>query len=130
MMRTGSVRMAEIKLAAADAAVYMYMLTLSSPVEGGRLGAPHGMCVPLSMDNPHTARWSDFPGGRRLAARMSQAWINFAAGGDPNHPDLPKWSPYSLDERATMLFDDPCVAVNDPFPEERKVLENVRGPLG
>jgi para-nitrobenzyl esterase len=130
MMRTGSVRMAEAKLAGGTAPVYMYMLMMGSPVMDGRLGAAHGMCVPLSMDNCHSARWSDFPGGRELAARMSQAWINFAVDGDPNHPGLPKWSPYSLDERATMLFDNPCTVINDPYPDERTVLEGLQGPLG
>jgi para-nitrobenzyl esterase len=128
-MRTGSIKLAERKLAGGSAPVYMYMLMWRSPIDD-RLGAPHGMCVPLSMDNCHTAQWSDYPRGRDLAARMSQAWINFAATGDPNHADLPKWAPYSTDERATMLFDDPCRVVNDPFPEERVVLQDVSGLLG
>jgi para-nitrobenzyl esterase len=130
MMRTGSVRMAETKLAGGSAPVYMYMLTMGSPVMNGRLGAAHGMCVPLTMDNCHSAGWSDHPAGRELAARMSQAWINFATDGDPNHAELPKWPRYSLDERATMLFDNPCAAANDPYPDERHVLEGLPGPLG
>jgi para-nitrobenzyl esterase len=75
------------------------------------------------MDNCHSAGWSDFPAARTLAARMSQAWINFGTNGDPNHAGLPPWSPYSADERATMLFDDPCRVSNDPFPDERLALE-------
>ena len=120
--------MAERKLAGASAPVYMYMMTWRSPIQGGRLGSPHGMCVPLSMDNCQSAQWSDVPEARPVAARMSQAWINFGADGDPNHPDLPKWAPYSMDERATMLFGDPCAAENDPFPEEH-VLQRTTGGL-
>jgi para-nitrobenzyl esterase len=127
-MRKSTINMAERKLAGASAPVYMYMMTWRSPIQGGRLGAPHGMCVPLSMDNCQSAEWSDFPEGREVAARMSQAWINFASEGDPNHPDLPKWAPYSMDERATMLFGDPCAAENDPFPEEH-VLQRTTGGL-
>ncbi len=130
MMRTGTVRLAERKLAGGAAPVYMYMLTWGSPIDGGRLGAAHGMCVPLSMDNCHSAQWSDFPAGHELAARMSQAWINFGAAGDPNHPELPKWMPYSTDTRATLMFDDPCSVVDDPFPGERLILGDVTGPLG
>ena len=130
MMRTGTVRLAERKLVGGSAPVYMYMLTWRSPIEGGRLGAAHGMCVPLSMDNCHSAQWSDFPAGHELAALMSQAWINFGGSGDPNHSELPKWMPYSTDARATMIFDDPCSLVNDPFPGERLVLREVTGPLG
>ena len=130
MMRTGTVRLAERKLAGGSAPVYMYMLTWRSPIDRGRLGAAHGMCVPLTMDNAHSAQWSDFPAGHDLAARMSQAWINFGASADPNHPDLPKWMPYSTDARPTMIFDDPSASVNDPLAEERLVLEEVKGPLG
>jgi para-nitrobenzyl esterase len=128
-MRSGSIRLAERKMVGGSAPVYMYMLTWRSPIDR-RLGAPHGMCVPLSMDNCHTAQWSDYPKGRELGARMSQAWINFAAGGNPNHGDLPRWNAYSAEERATMHFDDPCSTVNDPCPQERLVLQDVPGLLG
>jgi para-nitrobenzyl esterase len=50
---------------------------------------------------------------------MSDAWIAFARHGDPNHVDLPDWPAYSLDERATMVFDDECAVVADPYPERR-----------
>ena len=59
------------------------------------------------------------PAAHTLAAQMSAAWIAFAHHGDPNHSDLPKWEPYSLDERATMIFDDPVHAEHDPFAAER-----------
>ena len=129
-MGTGSVRMAETKIGGGSAPVYVYMLTWRSPIYDGRLGSPHGMCVPLSMDNCHSAKWSDYPEGREVAARMSQAWINFATYGDPNHAELPKWAQYSTDERATMLFDNPCVVVNNPFPEERLAMHDIAGPMG
>jgi len=104
---------------------YDYLLTWSSPILGGRLGAPHGMCVPLSMDNAHTAAWSDFPAGHDLAARMSQAWIGLATNGDPGHPGLPAWAACSGEQRPTMLFDDPCRVVDGPFPDERAVLADM-----
>lgn len=129
-MRGSSIKLAEEKMAGGDAPVFMYMLTWRSPIMNGDLGAAHGMCVPLTMDNPRSALWSDFAAARPLAARMSQAWVDMCARGDPSHVDLPEWAPYSTDQRATMLFDDPCVAVNDPFAEEREVLDGVAGPLG
>jgi len=46
-----SLELAEHKQAGGQAPVYVYELTWSSPAEGGRLGAAHGMCVPLTMDN-------------------------------------------------------------------------------
>jgi para-nitrobenzyl esterase len=127
-MGVHTTELAERKLAGGTAPVYAYLLTWRSPVDP-RLGAPHGMCVPLSMDNCQSAKWSDVPEARPLAARMSQAWINFAACGDPNHPDLPKWEPYSIDERTTMLFGDPCTAVDDPFAQERIAMQGVTASL-
>jgi carboxylesterase type B len=38
----------------------------------------------------------------------------FPRSGDPNHHDLPEWQPYSLDERATMIFDNECRVIADP----------------
>jgi len=34
-------------------------------------------------------------------------------------PAIPTWPPYSLSERATILFDFKCRVVNDPWREER-----------
>ncbi|RYD68472.1 MAG: hypothetical protein EOP58_00460 [Sphingomonadales bacterium] len=48
-------------------------------------------------------------GARRahaLHAKMADAWIRFAHTGDPNHPDMARWTPYSAAAPATMLFDD------------------------
>jgi para-nitrobenzyl esterase len=104
------------------APVYNYMLTWCSPVLGGWLGAAHGMCVPLSMDNPHTAAWSDVPDGHALAARMSRAWVEFATTGEPGHAELPPWAPCSMDERPTLMFDNPCRVLDGPFAPERAAL--------
>ena len=121
MMRTGTVRLAERKLAGGSAPVYMYMLTWRSPIDRGRLGAAHGMCVPLTMDNVDSAPMAgDYPISRQVAARMSEAWLSFARHGDPNHGGLPQWDPYSVKARATMVFDEICTAVDDPFGDERR----------
>jgi para-nitrobenzyl esterase len=36
---------------------------------------------------------------------VSQAWINFARYGNPNHPGLPDWPAYTSEGGATMIFD-------------------------
>ena len=43
---------------------------------------------------------------RALAATMSDAWIQFARTGNPNHPRLPHWPAFSLETAPTMIFDD------------------------
>ena len=56
---------------------------------------------------------------------MSEAWIAFARSGDPNHPGIPKWEPYTTDNRATMLFDIPSRVEIDPAREELDAWEGI-----
>jgi para-nitrobenzyl esterase len=120
VMRMGSITLAERKLAGGSAPVFMYMMAWASPAMDGFFKATHGLCVALSMDNCDSAPMAgDYPASSGVAAHMSDAWIAFARHGDPNRPDLPKWSPYSLDERATMIFDEECTVLADPYREQR-----------
>jgi para-nitrobenzyl esterase len=45
---------------------------------------------------------------------MSSAWLAVARTGSPNHPDLPRWEPFTVARRATMIFDDDCHVADDP----------------
>jgi para-nitrobenzyl esterase len=65
------------------------------------------------------------PTAGALAAKVSQAWINFAKKGDPNHGALPHWSPVSSDKLPTMIFDDACEARDNPDRLEQKVMDSV-----
>jgi para-nitrobenzyl esterase len=49
---------------------------------------------------------------------MSKAWLSFARTGDPNHSRLPDWPPYTVNQRATMLFNTTSTVSNDPNSEE------------
>jgi para-nitrobenzyl esterase len=120
IMRMSSITLAERKVTGGTAPVFMYLLTWESPAMDGFLGASHGLCVPLSMDNRDTSpAVGDYPSSQTVAANMSEAWIAFARDGDPNHPDIPKWPPYSTDARTTMIFDNECTATADPFRDQR-----------
>jgi para-nitrobenzyl esterase len=101
----------------------VYQLAWRSPIQAGRLGAAHGMCAPLSLDNAACAPYSDHPGGHAVAALMSEAWLAFDRTGDPNHASLPHWPPYSTAARAVMVFDEVPEVVEDPDPELRVALE-------
>ena len=101
----------------------MYLLAWESPALDGFVRASHGMCVPLTMDTCESMPATRYPAARALAAQMSRSWATFARAGDPNHDGLPAWPPYSLDGRSTMIFDDRCEVVGDPFREERLVVE-------
>ena len=60
---------------------------------------------------------------QNLADRMSGAWANFAASGDPNGGKTPSWPKYNSATRPTMVWDEspagPRVE-NDPRGEQRK----------
>lgn len=110
--------------AAAGGTTYAYRLDFQSPALGGKLGALHTLDGPLIFDTPEASRALLGPGDTpvRLARTMSEAWVRFAATGDPNGAGLPQWPRYSLGARATMLFDERVVAVRDPNALARKTM--------
>jgi len=107
------------------APTWAYQLDWGSPLDGGRFGAFHTLDIPLVFDN------IDRPGSRtgngeeasRVAATMSEALIAFARHGDPNHGGLPRWQPYSLARRETMLFDATSQQADDPRGGERRLYQ-------
>ncbi len=63
---------------------------------------------------------SRLPGGRTGAYHTS-----FARTGDPNHPGLPRWTPYSLERRETMVLDRTSRMENDPRGDERRFFGRI-----
>ena len=63
---------------------------------------------------------------KELAAKMSQAWIQFARSGKPDHEGIPNWPQYDFQKRATMIFDTTCRIVNDPNTETRELWASIR----
>jgi para-nitrobenzyl esterase len=114
--RQASITLAERKAEGGTAPVYMYLFTRESESYPG-FGSPHFMEVAYVFDNT-----ADSP-NNELATIMSEAWIAFARSGDPNHPGMPNWEPYTADNRATMFFDIPCQLVIDPYGEALEAWE-------
>ena len=63
------------------------------------------------------------PAAKSLAAKVSDAWINFARGGDPNHSGLPRWKPFDPADCGTMVFDNDC-AFREHLDDETQALLN------
>ncbi len=122
--RTGVDTQAERKSAAARAPVYLYRFQWYSPVSGGRLRAMHCMDIPFAFDNVDNSQSIVGSGTDRqpLADRMSHAWVGFARTGDPNHPGLPRWEPFTANERATMMLSGECRLARDPYRDERLAM--------
>jgi para-nitrobenzyl esterase len=124
--RIGCINMAERKLAGGPAPVYMYLFTYESNFLGGLLKAGHGLEIPFAFDNTDDVPMvGDRPDKNELAAAMSGAWAAFTRSGDPSHPGIPKWEPYTIDNRATMLLDVPCRIEIDPAREELDAWEGM-----
>jgi para-nitrobenzyl esterase len=122
----GAVIEAELR-AAQGAPAYVYQLDYRSPLENGRYGAMHTMDIPLVFDNVAQpgSRTGVNEAAQRTADFMSGALLAFARSGDPNHAGLPTWRPYTLPERATMLFDAQPRLALDPRGGERRLFEQV-----
>jgi para-nitrobenzyl esterase len=119
MFTIPSLRFAEAR-EAGGGRTYMYRFTWPTPVMAGRLGACHALEIPFVFDN--TARGGPLCGrtpNRGLARAMHDAWIRFAATGDPNGEGLPEWPAYNLDDRPTMEFGERRRLMHDPRHHER-----------
>ena len=49
----------------------------------------------------------------------------FARTGDPNHAGLPVWTPYGLEHRETLIWDQPPRMENDPRGDERRFFARI-----
>jgi len=127
--RSGTDTEAERKAALGRAPVYVYRFQWYSPVSGGRLRAMHCMDIPFVFDNVDLAQSVVGDGRDRyaLADRMSASWVAFARNGNPNNALVPKWEPFTADQRATMIFNTETRAVNDPYHDERVAVAAAQG---
>jgi para-nitrobenzyl esterase len=124
--RLGCIKLVERRLAARQAPNFMYLLTWESNFLGGLFKACHALEIPFAFDNTDDVPMTgDRPDKHELAAVISEAWAAFARSGDPSHPGIPKWEPYTVDKRATMLLDIPCRLENDPYREELDAWEGM-----
>ena len=105
---------------------YVYQLDFPSRRTNGRTGAYHTSDIPLMLDNVE-AEGSGASGtdGQAMSDRMADALIAFARTGDPNHPGLPRWTPYSLERRETMVLDRTSRMENDPRGDERRFFARI-----
>lgn len=83
--------------------VYTYFWTHRAPQRGdGSRRASHSSEIDYVFGNvdPGSAGWS--AEDHQIAEVMSGYWANFAATGDPNGPQTPRWPEYSPNSDAVM----------------------------
>jgi para-nitrobenzyl esterase len=122
--RSALVAQAERKAALNAAPAYVYWFGWVTPILGGRPRAYHCSDISFAFDNTDVAATmtGGGPEARQLAAKVSDAFINFARKGNPNHSGLPNWPAFTAANGETMIFNTRCEARNDPDREERKTL--------
>ncbi len=117
----------ERKVAQGAAPVWLYELDWATPVDGGKWGSPHSLDVAFVFDNVALSESmvGSGPAPQHMADQMSAAWLAFARGGNPDTPAIPGWPPFTLTDRATMVFDATSRVENDFRKQERTLLASL-----
>ncbi len=125
----GQVIEAERRAAQSGAAArtWVYQFDWPTPVQDGRLKAPHGLDIPMVFDNIALApqMCGTGPDAQRVADQVSEAILAFARTGNPNNNKIPRWPTFALVRRSTMVFDTAARVVHDPRGDERRMFEKV-----
>lgn len=110
--------------------VYAYLFTYPSNIEGGKLGAYHGMEMPFAFNNLDTEAASRLIGeirndARDIAAVMSATWAAFARTGRPAHPAIPPWPRWEAPDRLTMELGVRPRVISGPYEPEREIWDQM-----
>jgi para-nitrobenzyl esterase len=103
---------------------WVYQMNWHRDAPGAR--AVHTIDIPLMFDNLDAAPGQvgsspeDLAAAQPLADAMSGMLVHYAATGNPNHPGLPAWPVYELNQRNTMIWDNAPHIAKDPRGEERR----------
>ncbi|MBC9031026.1 carboxylesterase/lipase family protein [Sphingomonas sp. JC676] len=122
----GQVLEADARAAAGARATWVYQVDFQSPVKPDR-GAPHTMDIALAFGTlgAEGSFTGTGPEAQRLSRQVMGAFAALARTGKPAAKGLPGWAPYTLPNRATMVFDKTSRVVNDPRKWERELFARV-----
>ena len=117
MFRGPAIEMAQ-RHATSGGKTYMYYWTksLSDPI----YGACHGSEVSYVLNTGRQIKMGDRH-NPFLAAEVQKMWVNFAVTGNPS-TSAHYWPAYETTQRATMMLGDNIMLLNDPLPEQRKLI--------
>lgn len=107
--------------------VYCYNFTYKSSKYGG---AYHSFEIPFVFGTLKTAKLAEgaidsFDQAEAVSKVMMDTWLSFARTGNPNHERLPEWTPYNLNQRATMMLGIKSKLENNPNETFRKAWDGV-----
>lgn len=105
---------------------WVYQLDWPAVLPSDRRGAYHTSDIALMFDNLGSPGSGAIgPEAQPLADLMSRTLAAFARTGDPNHAGIPAWTPYGLDNRETLIWDQPPRMENDPRGDERRFFARI-----
>ncbi len=112
--------------AQAGAPAWVYQLDFASRTDPRR-GAFHTMDIPLVFGTLDAAGSETGQGAdaRAVSKAMQDAFVAFAATGDPNRRGRPHWPRYDVQSRTTMIFDGQSRIENDPRRWQRELFARV-----
>lgn len=119
---------------AAGGRCFAYRFDWPSPFAGGRLGACHAIELPFvfaRLADPLIGVFAGTgPAAEELSATVQEAWLSFAASGDPSTERLGPWPVYEPKRRATMLLGPSPELAEDPGATERSFWAGRLGRYG
>ncbi|MCP4764324.1 MAG: carboxylesterase family protein [archaeon] len=123
-----SIRLAETQ-SLQNKDTYSYIFTWKSPAMDGKLGAAHAVDLPFVFGTLSLPKVDLFAGTNEdaliLSGKIMDAWISFAKTGNPNHKNLPEWTPYDTEKRTTMILGKEVKILEDPYHNDRKLWEGI-----
>lgn len=125
-VRAAAIRQASLKSTQGGAPAYLYWFTWQTPIFDRRPGAFHCAEIPFVFANTDKCDyWTG--GGKRpkaLSDRMADAWVQFARTGNPSHPNIPQWTPFSSAACPTMISDDEVQLALAPDGAEQAIVQS------
>ncbi len=114
------------ELHAAQGRTYAYLLDWSPAMLRERLGACHGLELPLLFGTHRHPGLRPFLGigsGPQVARNIQNAWIAFAHTGNPSAESVGAWAAYTPDRRETMVLGEQPYLEETPLESERAFWE-------
>ena len=105
LLRTAAENFAELVSSQGNGPVYVYCFARRMP--DGDHTTFHGSDQWFQFETLDRCNWRDFTGTDfDLSKTYARFFANFCKTGNPNGTDVPKWKPFTEQERITMVLDE------------------------